>query len=172
MNRRKFITTTGTGIMATLASLPAWSGSSAYDDAALLRLKRIPDDLAQSVMERCSDPALWAGISEGPWGEQRNLKLWWACLSGTRELPMVTHDPENPGAGLRIVAAGEGNHRAAGLLMRPSRTEPVFRLMAEVARRPEESPEAGDVRMHELLRRFRAQVIAAVKELDPGAIAP
>ncbi len=163
----------GTGIMATLAGMPGWSGSSAYDDAALLRLKLLPDGLAQSVVNRCSDSSSWPGITEGPRQErERVLKLWWSCLSGTRELPMVTHDPENSGAGLRIVAVGEDDRRVAGLWMRPSRTEPVFRLMAEVARRPDESPEEGELRMHQLLRWFRAEVIAAVDELDRGAITP
>lgn len=157
----------GETVARKLAAMPAWQTSSAYDEEALLRLPRLPGGLADSVVERCTRTT-WASAKL----DLKPASLRWSCLSGVREIPGYASDPGNPGAGLRIVAHNEVGAPLAALWMRPSRTEPVFRLMAEVLPLEGETEAGAEARMRALLSWFREQVLSAVHELDPKAAAP
>ncbi|MCF7929585.1 MAG: hypothetical protein K9L68_12550 [Spirochaetales bacterium] len=151
------------GFGEVLGSLPRFTATGVFEERALLRIK---------TQEHARLKAAFESIFSAEWRDNgRRLEERFG-ITGWRELQFegsVEREGTGPdyrsaegAGGLKILFQNEEGEDTASLWMRGSKTEPVFRLMAEV---PGDDPEGES----EMLEWLREMVIEADRRASAGA---
>jgi phosphoglucomutase len=138
-----------------MATLPAWSTTSVFEDRAMFKIKS-PDHAALKAAYRSVFLREWEK-RKATLHERFCIESWRAlATNGTSEKDVSPDFAQAGKGGLRIVFSGSGGD-VAFLWMRGSGTEPVLRIMADI--------DGGDREDEAYLLDWQTQM---VKEADKG----
>ena len=114
-----------------IASLPAWSTTSAFEAEAMLKIKSA-DHAALKARYRDAFLAAWQR-DRAEFERRLGAVSWEAFASkGSAESAVGEDFAASDKGGLRIAFSDEAGRKVAFVWMRGSGTEPVFRVMADV----------------------------------------
>lgn len=122
----------GYDLSDVLSTLPAWASTSVFEPRAALKV---------GTVDKTALKARYAGIFAQQWTKRKDelaqrygIREWRAfATQGLRETDVGIDFGLSDSGGLRIVLYQENREAKAFLWMRGSGTEPVFRIMADVA---------------------------------------